>query len=61
MNNSDQISAEGFTIIDNVFSESEIEKIVSLIENTTENNTKNSTFRKSKDLFAIRQFHKEIP
>lgn len=61
MNYIKEVNAEGFSIIDNVYSENEIEKIISLIENTTENNTENSTFRKSLDLFAIRQFHKEIP
>lgn len=61
MNYIKEVNAEGFSIIDNVYSENEIKKIISLIENTTENNTENSTFRKSLDLFAIRQFHKEIP
>jgi len=61
MNHSAEINNEGFTIIDNVYSENEIEKLISLIENVTENNSKNTTFRKSQDLFAIRQFHKEIP
>jgi ectoine hydroxylase-related dioxygenase (phytanoyl-CoA dioxygenase family) len=56
-----EINSEGFTIINNVYSESEIEKIISEIEKVTEKETENSTFRKSEDLFAIRQFHKEIP
>lgn len=56
-----KINAEGFTIIDNVYSENEIENLISLIENVTKDNSENSTFRKSQDLFAIRQFHKEIP
>lgn len=56
-----EITSEGFTIINNVYTENEIEKIISLIEKKTENNTENATFRKSQDLFAIRQFHKEIP
>ncbi|WP_394776076.1 phytanoyl-CoA dioxygenase family protein [Flavobacterium sp.] len=61
MNAANQINSEGFAIIDNVYSEDEIKKLISLIENITENKTENSTFRKSQDLFAIRQFHKEIP
>lgn len=61
MNYSNEINSEGFTIIDNVYSENEIKKLISLIENITENETENATFRKSQDLFAIRQFHKEIP
>ncbi|MCD0467896.1 phytanoyl-CoA dioxygenase family protein [Flavobacterium sp. ENC] len=61
MNYSIEINTKGFTIIDHVFTESEIENLISLIENATENKTENTTFRKSQDLFAIRQFHKEIP
>lgn len=56
-----EINSEGFTIINNVYDENEIEKLISLIENVTENKAGNTTFRKSEDLFAIRQFHKEIP
>ena len=61
MNHSAEVNNEGFTIINNVYSENEIKKLISLIENTTENDPENATFRKSQDLFAIRQFHKEIP
>lgn len=56
-----EISSEGFTIINDIYSENEIEKLISLIDNSTENETENATFRKSQDLFAIRQFHKEVP
>ncbi|KAF2333283.1 phytanoyl-CoA dioxygenase family protein [Flavobacterium nitrogenifigens] len=61
MNYNTEISSEGFSIINNVFTENEIENLISLIENKTANNQENYTFRKSQDLFAIRQFHKEIP
>ncbi|MNQ29173.1 Phytanoyl-CoA dioxygenase (PhyH) [compost metagenome] len=61
MNCLSEINTKGFTIINTVYIESEIEKLISLIENLTENDTDNATFRKSQDLFAIRQFHKEIP
>ncbi|KAF2335338.1 phytanoyl-CoA dioxygenase family protein [Flavobacterium ginsenosidimutans] len=61
MNYSAEINSEGFSIINNVFSENEIENIISLIENKTADNQENDTFRKSQDLFAIRQFHKEVP
>jgi len=61
MNYNTEISSEGFSIINNVFTENEIENLISLIENKTANNQENDTFRKSQDLFAIRQFHKEIP
>jgi len=61
MNSLNEINSEGFAIINNIYSENEIEKLISLIENVTENSNENATFRKSQDLFAIRQFHKEIP
>jgi ectoine hydroxylase-related dioxygenase (phytanoyl-CoA dioxygenase family) len=61
MSHLNQISTNGFTIINQVYTESEIEKLISLIENRTESNSENATFRKSRDLFAIRQFHKEVP
>lgn len=61
MKNIAEINSKGFTIINDIYSENEIGKLIFLIENSTENKTKNSTFRKSQDLFAIRQFHKEIP
>ncbi|RXM41925.1 phytanoyl-CoA dioxygenase family protein [Flavobacterium sp. YO64] len=61
MNYLNQINNEGFSIINNIYTKNEIEKLISLIENTTKNGFNSSTFRKSQDLFAIRQFHKEIP
>jgi ectoine hydroxylase-related dioxygenase (phytanoyl-CoA dioxygenase family) len=61
MQNLKEIETEGFTIIENVYDQNEIEKLTAIIENVTENKTEKSTFRKSDDLFAIRQFHKEIP
>ena len=48
----------GFTIIDAVYSHEEVEQILATIENADKTN---ETFRKSSDLFAIRQFLKEIP
>jgi len=61
MNSINQINNEGFAIINNVYNENEIKKLISLIEDVTENDSENATFRKSQDLFAIRQFHKEVP
>ena len=61
MKHINEINSEGFAIIDKVYSENEIAKIISEIEKVTESETENSTFRKLEDLFAIRQFHKEIP
>ena len=61
MNYSKEINSEGFAIIEAIYSDSEVEKIISEIEKVTQATTDNATFRKSDDLFAIRQFHKEIP
>lgn len=52
------IADNGFSVISNIFSEEEIERISEVI-NTMD--TSKETFRKSEDLFAIRQFLKEIP
>ncbi|UFH33279.1 phytanoyl-CoA dioxygenase family protein [Chryseobacterium sp. C-71] len=52
------IADKGFSVISNVFSTEEIEKISDVIQNI---DTSKETFRKSEDLFAIRQFLKEIP
>lgn len=57
-NKKSEISAEGFAVINSVFSDSEIEKISEVIQSI---DTSKETFRKSEDLFAIRQFLKEIP
>ncbi|MFB9110446.1 phytanoyl-CoA dioxygenase family protein [Flavobacterium gyeonganense] len=61
MTQKDQIDSQGFAIINNVYNENEINTLISLIDDTTQNNPENRTFRKSQDLFAIRQFHNEIP
>jgi ectoine hydroxylase-related dioxygenase (phytanoyl-CoA dioxygenase family) len=53
-----QIEQEGFTIIDEVFSNDEIENI---IEKINQADYSSPAFRKTGDLFAIRQFLKEIP
>lgn len=53
-----QIQNSGFEIINAIYSNEEINSIISLIENT---DSSNATFRKSADLFAIRQFLREIP
>lgn len=52
------IETEGFAVIENIYSHTEVEKILELIDAV---DTSKETFRKSKDLFAIRQFLKEIP
>ena len=53
-----ELLENGFTIIDNIYSAQEIEQILEAINNA---DTLKETFRKSRALFAIRQFLKEIP
>ena len=53
-----EIEEFGFTVINDIFTQEEIELILEKIENADK--TKD-TFRKSEDLFAIRQFLKEVP
>jgi ectoine hydroxylase-related dioxygenase (phytanoyl-CoA dioxygenase family) len=52
------ILENGFGIINTVFSNEEVDKIIQVLENM---DTSKETFRKSEDLFAIRQFLKEVP
>lgn len=52
------IADSGFTIIGNVFNRAEVQAIIAEIEKA---DTTNPTFRKTDDLFAIRQFLKELP
>lgn len=54
----DLILENGFTVINSVFSNEEVENIINVIQNI---DTSKENFRKSEDLFAIRQFLKEIP
>lgn len=58
MTNRQQLDELGFTVLDNIFSDSEIEAILTSIKSA---DSSKATFRKSDDLFAIRQFLKEIP
>ncbi|NIF04346.1 phytanoyl-CoA dioxygenase family protein [Chryseobacterium sp. Tr-659] len=48
----------GFAVINEVFSENEIEKINHVLQHI---DTSKENFRKSEDLFAVRQFLKEVP
>ena len=52
------IFKNGFTIINDIFSIEEIEQILAIIKQA---DTTKATFRKSTDIFAIRQFLKEMP
>lgn len=54
----DHILENGFTIINNIFSDKELEKIDKVLKNI---DASNDNFRKSENLFAIRQFLKELP
>ena len=58
MNNKQQLDELGFTILNNIFEETEIKTILDSINSA---DYSKSTFRISEDLFAIRQFLKEIP
>ncbi len=53
-----EIQELGFSVLDNVFTDQEVEDILAAINRT---DSKKETFRKSEDLFAIRQFLKEVP
>jgi ectoine hydroxylase-related dioxygenase (phytanoyl-CoA dioxygenase family) len=55
---SQNILNDGFTIIDAIYSSAEVEAILAIIEAV---DPSNSAFRKTEDLFAIRQFLKEVP
>jgi ectoine hydroxylase-related dioxygenase (phytanoyl-CoA dioxygenase family) len=52
------ISAEGFTVIDSIYTADQVELMLKAISQV---DTSRPTFRKTDDLFAIRQFLKEIP
>ncbi|MES2108782.1 MAG: phytanoyl-CoA dioxygenase family protein [Bacteroidota bacterium] len=52
------IADNGFTTVSDIYSVDEIHAITCLIEQADQSN---KTFRKSEDLFAIRQFLKEVP
>ncbi|NHN25714.1 phytanoyl-CoA dioxygenase family protein [Flavobacterium jejuense] len=54
----EEVQTNGYAIVEGVFSSNEIEAIRKEIER--ESDSSKETFRKSKDLFAIRQFLKEI-
>ncbi|WP_449435898.1 phytanoyl-CoA dioxygenase family protein [Pedobacter steynii] len=53
-----QLESNGFTTIPDVFSNEETEQMLKMISKA---DTSKGTFRKSADLFAIRQFLKEVP
>jgi ectoine hydroxylase-related dioxygenase (phytanoyl-CoA dioxygenase family) len=54
----DQLNTMGYTVIENVFSPAELDAIAHQI---TRANSSRPAFRKTADVFAIRQFLKELP
>jgi ectoine hydroxylase-related dioxygenase (phytanoyl-CoA dioxygenase family) len=58
MNQIEKFQENGYTVINQVYSNEEVDKILFAIGQL---NSNKDTFRKSADLFAIRQFLKELP
>lgn len=54
----EEIESSGFAIVEDVFADKQIDAILSAINRADCNKP---TFRKTTDLFAIRQFFKEVP
>lgn len=54
----EELSEQGFTIVENIYTKGEVTQILKVIDNIDKSK---ATFRKSADLFAIRQFLKEVP
>lgn len=52
------LTENGFTTVDNIYTNQEVEQILLTIDQADKTS---ETFRKSNDLFAIRQFLKEVP
>ena len=57
-NHRENINLKGFTVVNDIYDTSEVNAIIDIINKTDQSN---STFRKTNDLFAIRQFLKEVP
>ena len=58
MKQTDEFLINGFAIVENIYTIAEVNKILQQISQAT---TDKETFRKTADLFAIRQFLKEVP
>jgi len=54
----ENIAVNGFTVLDSIYNSVEIDSIIQAINKADQTN---STFRKTEDLFAIRQFFRELP
>ncbi|MBB6370890.1 phytanoyl-CoA dioxygenase family protein [Chryseobacterium shigense] len=57
-NHKEFVLKKGFTVINSVFTDNEVELITEAIQKA---DTSRENFRKSDDLFAVRQFLKEVP
>ncbi|GAA0562101.1 phytanoyl-CoA dioxygenase family protein [Chitinophaga japonensis] len=53
-----ELSDNGFSIVESIYSTNEVQNILTAINRA---DTTKETFRKSNDVFAIRQFLKEVP
>jgi ectoine hydroxylase-related dioxygenase (phytanoyl-CoA dioxygenase family) len=58
LNHSKALLTQGFTVLDGIYTAEELEQLISIINAADQSG---DTFRKTDDLFAIRQFLKEIP
>src|SRR5687767_9814161 len=58
MTSLEQLNRDGFTILKDVFDQETIQQMIDAIQMA---GTGNAAFRKTKDLFAIRQVLKEVP
>jgi ectoine hydroxylase-related dioxygenase (phytanoyl-CoA dioxygenase family) len=58
MKQTDDFLVNGFATIDNIYTTAEVDRILNIISQA---NSEKETFRKSADLFAIRQFLIEVP
>jgi hypothetical protein len=53
-----ELSKIGYTLINKIYTQDEVNTIIDLIESADD---ASATFRKTENLFAIRQFLKEVP
>ncbi|WP_299257987.1 phytanoyl-CoA dioxygenase family protein [uncultured Aquimarina sp.] len=58
LNHKLELQKQGFTTLPNIYSSKEIDELIEVLEFL---NIENTNFRKTKDLFAIRRFLKEVP
>ncbi|MBC9929371.1 phytanoyl-CoA dioxygenase family protein [Chitinophaga qingshengii] len=54
-----ELATQGYTVLENIFSGAEVQRMLQLI--TSSADTSQAVFRKTADLFAIRQFLQAVP